>query len=1026
MLKGRRYRTILSIILTAAMIFSGMQTVAFANPESDGDAVQINTAEDLIDFAKKVNNGDDYDGKTVRLTDDIDLPEEGDWTPIGTQSNPFSGTFDGGGYTVSGMHITVSESVTSAGFFGCVHNGTIKNVNLKDAEIDGNITTDKTYRIGGLVAANKEGNTSNNTLTVMNCSVDVDISIEVKSQAELSVGGIVGWTETNWSTSSALISDTKSDVDINYNAYVSNYKGYVGGFLGSAGNVNGSFSVTDCNGNLKVNVNSDSKPKNLSIGGIFGKSDSSSEPKDKKIDYLIITGTTVNSELNFNDAGSALSGKLSFCKTSIGGFIGSGGTYSKIESSSAVTELLSNIENYYFGNIVGNSNSPMKPANWDTVYTYAVQADDVLCTTSTGKRNYWYATYKDVYYFSPNRDLKIGTEAEPFEIKGIKDDQETTPNINDDFKYVDGDNTDGFEVRSDADGKKITVSGEISGEAGRCSVKVKNTSKGIELLMPLTVYPEESLPRFSVKTVVEGSDFCKLKCDKTVSVEPGTTVTITATPVPNDPEQFSCFMLDSVTVTDSNGKVIFEEQTDKGELGEKVYSFEMPDSDVTVSGKFRRAENYLTMLPERIEFGPLTEGYTTLPEAETVTIKNEGDTDTTVDLERFDTHKKYYTLTPLEGNWSDSKITLKAGETATFSAQPKLGLATSEPGVNNRISVYIYSNPISYVGVKLLYLTLECNVVEQGDIGGGSSGGSGSGSSHVTTDRIGGANRFETAVKVAERLKDKLGVGRFNTIIVASGGDFADALSAAPLASEKDAPILVVNGYNEDYVKAYIDENLSPDGRVYIIGETAAVPAEFEKSLSSHKVTRLGGADRYETNLEVLKALNLSGESEIMIASGLDYADALSASATGNPVLLVKDCVFDYQKSYLMTLGGDDEYFVIGGTAAVNKRTMNQIEELAGDRVSRVWGDDRFKTAEAVANKFFKNARTMYIASGCDFPDSLTGGVIAHENGAPMLLVSERNYSEAARFADTHSVRKVTAIGGTAAVSDKILYAVAR
>ena len=96
------------------------------------------------------------------------------------------------------------------------------------------------------------------------------------------------------------------------------------------------------------------------------------------------------------------------------------------------------------------------------------------------------------------------------------------------------------------------------------------------------------------------------------------------------------------------------------------------------------------------------------------------------------------------------------------------------------------------------------------------------------------------------------------------------------------------------------------------------------------------------------------------------------------------------------------------------------------DRVSRVWGDDRFKTAEAVANKFFKNARTMYIASGCDFPDSLTGGVIAHENGAPMLLVSERNYSEAARFADTHSVRKVTAIGGTAAVSDKILYAVAR
>lgn len=96
MLKGRRYRTILSILLMAAMIFSGMQTVAFANPESDGDVVQINTAEELIEFAKKVNGGDDYDGKTVRLTDDIDLPEEGDWTPIGTQSEPFKGTFDEG------------------------------------------------------------------------------------------------------------------------------------------------------------------------------------------------------------------------------------------------------------------------------------------------------------------------------------------------------------------------------------------------------------------------------------------------------------------------------------------------------------------------------------------------------------------------------------------------------------------------------------------------------------------------------------------------------------------------------------------------------------------------------------------------------------------------------------------------------------------------------------------------------------------------------------------------------------------
>ena len=105
---------------------------------------------------------------------------------------------------------------------------------------------------------------------------------------------------------------------------------------------------------------------------------------------------------------------------------------------------------------------------------------------------------------------------------------------------------------------------------------------------------------------------------------------------------------------------------------------------------------------------------------------------------------------------------------------------------------------------------------------------------------------------------------------------------------------------------------------------------------------------------------------------------------------------------------------------------MDQLEKFDEDGVSRVWGDDRFETAKAVADRFYRNARAVYIASGCDFPDALTGGVIAYKNNAPLLLVSESKYSEAARFVDTHNVRKVTAIGGPAAVSDKVLRAVAR
>ena len=362
------------------------------------------------------------------------------------------------------------------------------------------------------------------------------------------------------------------------------------------------------------------------------------------------------------------------------------------------------------------------------------------------------------------------------------------------------------------------------------------------------------------------------------------------------------------------------------------------------------------------------------------------------------------------------------------------GYSVSEDGerklfyksAHNRIGILDYNTVDTVYKFYVTTYTPPGEEDNKPDDGSGGNSGGCSGSTRVTTDRIGGENRFETAVKVTDRLKSKLGVKKFDTIIVADSDDFADALSAAPLASEKDAPILVVNERNEKYVRDYIDSHLSSNGRVYIIGETAAVSGRFEKSLASHKVIRLGGADRYETNLKVLKELNLKGQSEIMVASGQDYPDALSASATGNPILLVKSGIFDYQKDYLETLSGDDDYFVIGGTAAVNEKIADQLEGFDEDGVSRVWGDDRFETAKTVADRFYRNARAVYIASGCDFPDSLVGGVIAYKNNAPLLLVSERNHSEAARFVDSHNVRKVTAIGGPAAVSDKVLRAVAR
>ena len=67
----------------------------------------------------------------------------------------------------------------------------------------------------------------------------------------------------------------------------------------------------------------------------------------------------------------------------------------------------------------------------------------------------------------------------------------------------------------------------------------------------------------------------------------------------------------------------------------------------------------------------------------------------------------------------------------------------------------------------------------------------------------------------------------------------------------------------------------------------------------------------------------------------------------------------------------------------------------------------------------------MVIASGDDFPDGLTGGVLANAMNAPLLLVNRYNTDIAADFVDDNGVRRVIAIGGTAEISEETLNKVA-
>lgn len=138
---------------------------------------QIETAAQLAYFAKTVNDGKWYDGEYIILKNNINLNDK-EWTPIGTDSHPFRGNFDGGNHTVTRMRISDS-SVDYVGLFGECRkyngNSAIKNITVKDSDIHGK------RHVGAIVGYAKE-------INIENCR-----SIGNTINGKTNVGGICGY-----------------------------------------------------------------------------------------------------------------------------------------------------------------------------------------------------------------------------------------------------------------------------------------------------------------------------------------------------------------------------------------------------------------------------------------------------------------------------------------------------------------------------------------------------------------------------------------------------------------------------------------------------------------------------------------------------------------------------------------------------------------------------------------------------------------------------------------------------------------
>ncbi len=213
----------LSVILAALTVVTIIPVSAFAAD----DALTVSSADELRQLSEAVAGGDSYAGKTVVLTADIDLGgESSPWSPIGSSSASFAGTFDGGHHVVSGLYIASGSSV---GLFGDVNGGEIRGLTVR-GEVSGS------SNVAGIVGKLTAG-------TVTECGNEASVS------GSMIVGGVVGSVNGTCTVSRSYNSGA-----------VSGTTGYIGGVTGQHWRAG---TVEDC-----YNAGTVSGP--ATVGGVVG------------------------------------------------------------------------------------------------------------------------------------------------------------------------------------------------------------------------------------------------------------------------------------------------------------------------------------------------------------------------------------------------------------------------------------------------------------------------------------------------------------------------------------------------------------------------------------------------------------------------------------------------------------------------------------------------------------------------------------------------------------------------------------
>jgi len=252
--------------------------------------------------------------------------------------------------------------------------------------------------------------------------------------------------------------------------------------------------------------------------------------------------------------------------------------------------------------------------------------------------------------------------------------------------------------------------------------------------------------------------------------------------------------------------------------------------------------------------------------------------------------------------------------------------------------------------------------------------------------RVSGPTRYGTAVEAAETGFP----GGATDAVLASGQKFPDALAAGGLAGTLDAPILLTPQGDLDDTTLTGLEDLDAS-TVTIVGGPDAVSLDVELELEAEGFTveRIAGANRFDTAADIAAEV---GGTTAVLANGFRFPDALAISPGAHelelPVLLTGADELAAEAASYIDDANVDEVLIVGGVDVVSQEIEDGLE-ADGIDVTRLAGGDRYDTAVEIAEFHLANgfsADELVLATGENFADALSGGPMASQLLAPMVL----------------------------------------